>query len=182
MVERVGVESSRSLVVSGDPLEFERGDDVVDVVESLGCALMSEHHHLLRSGPAGQFEQLRGGGAADAIVFLERLLHRRGSGELEGEGPSIEDRLGAAVRPVRVHGVGRVAEQRRAPEAPCGNGLRSTIGYSRISSAAAIAAGMSSHSKRQPRNRSTIGRGSTDRFQSASGLPTTRRSAMKFTR
>jgi len=72
------------------------------------------------------------------------------------------------------------------PNVHLGIGSRSTIGYSRMRSAEAITDGTSSQSKRQSANRSTIGAGSTGRFQSdwaASAAPSgARRSAMKLTR
>ena len=153
--------------------------------EAVRRALVGEHHHLLRAlPPVAQHER---GGRRPPVRLVGRRApaDRRRGGEVEGEGTRVQDRLRRPVGTVRIHRVRRVARAgwcgRRSTAAI---GSRSTIGYSRISSAAAMQrrhVEPAESASRGTARRSARGRPA--RFQSAFGpaTPGARRSAMKLT-
>ena len=93
-------------------------DYVVKIGETIRSALLDKLHALFRSDLPIGLHNRRGSRSARGIIGGHGVLNRRLKREFPSQYARVNNGLGGAVRADRIHGMGRIAQQRHPAKIP----------------------------------------------------------------
>src|SRR5262245_50988345 len=117
-IDRRRIETCCDLVIERNRLKLTTADDVLDVAEPTGGALLRKLHRDRRPAiPIPRRDQIHGRPAL-LLVKLQGLLRRPGACERERQDPRVHDGLAPGLCSDRAHRMSCIPEQGHTTEAP----------------------------------------------------------------